>query len=457
MLWVEIPSIAFISCLAAVIFHRAWRGAAQDIFSPLVLFSLMMVYYSVAGPMLALEFGDGGSMLDVYVRPVMWKGWLASAVAYSAFAIGYRRRAEIMRPALFLANKSAILTVAAFFFAGAAAAMGFWMFKFGGGLEFLNPAYKEEAAFLSTTGFEAVGAVYVLQFINLGFPAATLMLLYALEDGSLLAWVLFIVVTVFCVLFFLKSGFRYRLAWLSVGVAAAYFLWANRRPSLWLVVPLAVLFIGIMGLIGASRNYWGGLSMDRIAGMKPVDFLFNGFAESGTFFTLSQVIDRVPSSLPHTTWDPIWVALTSIIPRTFWADKPSSATIETIASAFGTNGAYEAGMMVPYFGEWYIAFGWVGIVVSSLVFGRLSRLTWDWFLCRRRDKFVLVIYTVGLGFMYLAFSRGLLAQVLMNFCFSLLPLVVIYRFLPKVHVLGQVWPVPGGPGRRSSAPGTSAG
>lgn len=457
MLWVEIPSVVFIACLAAAIFYGAWRGAAQDIFSPIVLFSLMMVYYAVAGPLIALEFGDGGTMLDVYVRPVMWKGWLASAVAFAAFVFGYRRRIGLFQPAQFNANKTAVLTVAAFFFAGAAAAMGFWMFRFGGGLDFLNPAYKEEAAFLSATGFEAVGAVYILQCVNLGFPAATLMLLYALEEKSLLAWVLFSAVTVFCVLFFLKTGFRYRLAWLSVGVAAAYFLWENRRPSLWMVLPLAVLYIGVMGVIGASRNYWGGLSLDKIAGMKPLDFLFGGFAESGTFFTLSQVMDAVPRDLPHTTWDPLWVALTSIVPRTFWADKPSSATIETIAAAFGTKGAYEAGMAVPYFGEWYIAFGWFGIIVSSLIFGRLSRLTWDWYMRRRRDKFVLVIYTVGLGFMYLAFSRGLLAQVLMNFCFSLLPLIVIYRFLPKVQVWGKAMPLPMVRARSSASPGPTVG
>jgi hypothetical protein len=40
--------------------------------------------------------------------------------------------------------------------------------------------------------------------------------------------------------------------------------------------------------------------------------------------------------------------------------------------------------------------------------------------------------------MYLAFSRGLLAQVVMNFCFSMFPLLMIYRFLPKVRVLNPI-------------------
>ena len=226
-------------------------------------------------------------------------------------------------------------------------------------------------------------------------------------------------------------------------MVTTYYLWRKRRPNLWVWSPVMLLFIGAMGWIGATRNYWGGLSLDRVEGQNFEDFVTSGFSESGIFVTTCQVIDAVPRNVPHTWGDPFWVALTYPIPRSFWPNKPTSATLDTIAMAFGTEGAAAAGLAVPYFGEWYVAFGWLGIVGSSLIFGWLTRKLWDWYQQRDRDKLALVIYAVGLGLIYFAFSRGFIAATILNFSFSMLPLLIIYRFLPKLRLYAYVLGFPG--------------
>ena len=112
-------------------------------------------------------------------------------------------------------------------------------------------------------------------------------------------------------------------------------------------------------------------------------------------------------------------------------DKPRSETLMVMAASFESPGASKAGQAVPYFGEWYIAFWWPGLIGSSLLLGHIAKKLWYWYEQRSRDKFATAIYCGCLGYLYVFFGRGYLPALVMNFCFTLLPLILVYRSFVK--------------------------
>jgi hypothetical protein len=431
MLLISLILVSLLGLSCATIFFRAWKAEAAEIFSPRTIFCALIAYYTVLGPLMTFALGKT-EFLGVDVGPVMWKGWLASIVALFCFLVGYVQGSESYKLSQVRTRDDAVVRMAVVLFLVGGSAMIFWVVNYGGGLSFFNLSYNPDVENSLSEGVVGTLGVYVLQFININFAAIVILMLFLLDRRSALLLGLFIATLTISIVFFLKSGFRYRIAWLAIALVSSYYLWRRKRPSIALWTPVALVFVMLMGLIGATRNYWGGYSMARASEMSFADYFEGGMAEgSATFLTLSQVIDTVPSQYSHTWLDPLWVAITYPIPRSFWAGKPTSQTLDTLISAFGTNEALTAGQAVPFFGEWYIALGWPGIVISSWIFGRVARFLWSWYRRRERDKFALVIYGVGLGLIFVTFSRGLFAQAVLNGCFALVPLVVLYAYFPK--------------------------
>ena len=423
--------------LILLMFGAVWDLYKQppcEFFSPKVFFTVILGYYAVIGPLIFIA-RDSTILLQVDTRPVFWKGWLVSLLAYSSFLIGYRVHPKKTYGVTVVTHRGIAFFLGSCLFGCAAFAMLFWIMSYAGGLSYFIPSLGTER--ISTVGSETVLATYLLQCVNLTFGAASLLLLAYLQKRSKMTGLVLGLVLGLSILFFVKSGFRYRIAWLMVDLAATYYLWQRKRPNLWVWVPLILVTVGIMGFIGATRNYWAGLDTSKASGMSASDFMVNGFSESGTFMIVSQVVDQVPERIPHTYWEPLWVAVTAPIPRVWWPAKPDPKTLETLALAFGTPGSAEAGLAVPYFGEWYIAFGWGGVIVSSILMGYGFRRLWEWYKIRDRDSMAIMIYAVGLGFMYIMTSRGLLSMTLLNFSFSMLPLIFIYRLAPKKWFVDQ--------------------
>lgn len=453
---VEILLLAIICVGLAFVFILSWRSHPREIFSPQCMFSLLILYYVVIGP-LSFFVQDRTVFLGVDLRPVFWKGWLASAVAYSSFLMGYlvvKRRGDVVQRQT---DGQWVLAGGCILFGLAAYGMLYWILKFGGGISFLSVSFSEKSAALAELGNSSVLAVYLSQLVNLSFGAACLLWLYVLDGKSKAALFLLIVVCTISVLFFVKTGFRYRLAWLLVGLAGSYYLWTKKRPSLLFWIPSSLLFIFLMGLIGMTRTYFAGLSLERTKDVEASRIMLEGFGEAGIFFSVCQVVDTIPHRVPHTYFDPIWVAITYPIPRSWWDDKPTSATLATLADTFGGTEAAAAGIAIPFYGEWFIAFGWFGLIGSSFVFGVLCKKMWNWYVQRSRDKLATVIYAVSLGFIYVAFSRGMLAQAILNFGFALLPMFIVYTLLPKVTSIVQEWGSMPFPGERGRPPPSTGG
>lgn len=426
----ELSFLLPLFALCAFILARNWTATALSIWSPMSLLALLFLYYTVLGPIYFVMNGDT-DFLGVSFRPIFWKGWMASLISLIAVGAGYlsyQGSKVYIGPVCSdeLLQKFALWLIGLTFLA-----MLYWTTFYRAASSMFNPFASDEVRGEMTQFTSNPFANYLVNFINLSIPAMVLSLLLWLQKRSTYALVSLLFVFVFGVSFFLSSGFRFRIVWMVIAMTAAFYLWRKRRPNPLVLGLGGFAMVAAMGLVGLTRNYWAGLSLEKAQGASVADMVDKGFEETGIFLSACSVVDAVPDKVDHTYWDPIWVTLTFPIPRSVWQGKPESQTLLAMAESFGSRDAYDAGQAMPFFAEWYVAFGWPGLITVSFLVGWGCKRLWVWFLQRRDDKLVILTYTVTLGFLYFFFSRGYTPIMTMNFIFGLLPFFLFYGWLRR--------------------------
>ena len=409
---------------------RNWRQSSISIWSPLSLLAMLFLYYTVIGPLYFVVVGHT-DFFGVDFRPLYWKGWLASLVSFVMICIGYLsyRGSKLYVGQICsdeLLQKFAIWLIGAAFFSMIA-----WTTFFRATASMFNP-FASEAARGEVSQFTSNPfANYLVNLINLSIPAMVLSLLIWLQRRSPYALLALIFVSFFGTCFFLSSGFRFRIIWTVIAMAAAYYLWSKKRPNPLFMAVGGAMLLALLALIGMTRNYWSGLSMSKARGASISDYVDHGFQEAGIFMSVCSVVDAIPKTVPHTYWDPLWITITFPIPRALWPGKPESQTLLAMAQSYGANDVFEAGVAMPFYAEWYVAFGWPGLIVTSYLVGFACKRLWVWFLQRREDKLVILSYTTTLGFLYFFFSRGYTPIMTLNFVCGLLPFFLFYGWLRR--------------------------
>lgn len=403
-----------------------WGWSSHQFWSPITFFSALVLYYLVGGPLLFAMQGRT-DFLGVDYRPLYWLGWLASLVAFASFCLGYAIPVASRPPSTVLAKKQQLTKIAFGLLLVSVVALVAWAADAGKLGSFLRPVAVEQASAMEEEQSVSAIVSYLLYTGNLIIPALVLLLVLWLRYRNWVFLSVFVGAFVFAMAFYLNTGFRFRIAWTVVALVSACYLQRRARPNPLLLAGGAAVFLMGMGLIGLTRNYFGGLSLDRAAGVSGAELLESGFTEAGIFTSVCAVFEAVPARLPHTYFDPLVVTAAFPIPRRLWPNKPQSRTLEVLAGSFESPHAAQAGQAVPYFGEWYIAFNWPGCIGASMLLGTLYRRLWVWYTSIQHDALVITIYAVSLGFLFFVFSRGYFPAIFMNFGFTILPLLIIIR------------------------------
>jgi len=194
----------------------------------------------------------------------------------------------------------------------------------------------------------------------------------------------------------IMSGGR---AWLFVPVfAAGLVVWRCasarwvRQPRRGLVVAgiaafaLAALVGGLRGQAGDRQVDGGALAAKEVIGIFPPTA---GLAE-----TMPRQMDHLgPSS---------YLELIALpVPRALWPDKPDTVLGDVQLAIFGKG----IGASFGFHGELYVAFGMLGVVVGSFLFGLLYEAVWR-ALVRARHLAGVLLLAVALAVLLQIFSRG---------------------------------------------------
>ncbi|MDX1628072.1 MAG: O-antigen polysaccharide polymerase Wzy [Fulvivirga sp.] len=414
-----------LAIVTTILFVNLVSGKYYKIWSPLTMVAITYLYYTILGPLISIYLNDTYLRLIDH-RPYFIHAWKASLLSLSCIVLGYiialPRYRDLLpvdkEPFDFKQNGTRIYLIG---FVGVFFAFGVTSLT---SINFFSGDTLEQSAI--TGGFRN----YFLFMMNLFIPATTIMLVSKLKGKYPL--MILIIAIFYAVALYITLGFRYRIILLLFSLLATYYLHKKVKPNYILLFTISIVVVTLMGFLGSARTYFSGLGKIEMVENKSLGEIFlSGFGEAQTFQSTGLVIEDVPYVTPHIGFKPVYESLAMPIPRVFWPSKPSGESLESIMDVY----YYKTGMpragtgaAILNFGEYYLAFGWLGIGVASLALGFILRRTWQWFLPRRNDDLAIVFIAVFNSFVYVIISRGYLPQVVMNFFFTLGPLIwLIHR------------------------------
>lgn len=191
-----------------------------------------------------------------------------------------------------------------------------------------------------------------------------------------------------------------------------------------------------MGIIGSTRTYFSGLkNLDRIENKSFGDLFVSGFSEAQTFQSTGLLIENVPISHDFMGLQAVYETVAMPIPRQLWQGKPSGESLDAMYSIYEYevgSGDVSTGAAILNYGENYLAFGWLGVIISAFILGILLRLVWNWYLNQKQNALAIVYIAVFNSFIYVIISRGYLPQVTINYFFTAFPIYLIYKYSKKV-------------------------
>ncbi|WP_411870140.1 hypothetical protein [Vulcanococcus limneticus] len=406
-----------------------WRLAW---FQPPVVLSVVFLYYTVFGPLQALQQGD---WIDrgVNLRYGYGVAWQGAAVAFLSFLVGYgllRQRLPQPRVATSFDPRQA------WRLGRTLNLIGLSLFALISGprlLVLLNPLTAREAEVVAAGLDLGPFANYAGLAINLLIPGILLMTA---------AWAKIRPNPIELALWFLAAagiyttlGFRYRLALLLSGMLILWYLTRGRQPRALVVIPSIIGLLSMAGLIGLTRAYGRGLDLTALEGLGFWEIVLAGFGESGIFLTSGGVMTLVPSETPYAGVTPLINTILFPIPAALLPGKDSAEYLLEATSAVYSSTVHNAGAAFLNYAEYFLMGGWPALIAGYLLLGWLCRRLWLWFIWRQQEPIAQVTYVCAVVYLYVAVSRGYLPQVAMLFAFTVLPLFIYYYRIATPRVL----------------------
>lgn len=229
----------------------------------------------------------------------------------------------------------------------------------------------------------------------------------------------------------MSAGFRWRILVLVGVLYAAWHLVRRRLPNPVSALAVLLVIFLVAGSVGVDRQYGRGLATEEIRSRTFGELLDPVFSEGRSlFYTTSQLIGHVSESRRFVGLAPLQAALVAPIPRQFLPDKDiGEYQKRALVEVYRDPVVAQAGLAILNYGEYFLAAGWVGILLGGIAFGVLCRWLWNWYIARAGDPLVLAIYTMTVMFLYLIVSRGFLPGVVILAGFSVVPLFLLRWWL----------------------------
>ena len=395
-----------------------------DVFEPAVIISGVYCFYFVLGPLVRIATGDF-FFLDRNFEADYGQAILAVAVAVGSMWIGYAlpigpRPVADDTPMTRVAAASVPYgrRMAGMLLVGAVLGVVVWARLAGRSLlYFLLPGVTQ-------SGGDVNGGTDVPYFffaVEWFIPAITVLIALGGLRGRLARAVPIGLLSVV----YVSIGFRYRVAILWFAVAIVTYARAGRRPRvLYMAVPATLAFL-LGGWLAGARAFFRSSGAEGSLAFDLRGSVVGGLSDTRIFETLGAVLATVPRFLPHVGLLPFIYPIILLVPRTLWPGKPYPFWLQYIVQSIGTPPSVTSGAAVPHFGEFYIAFGWPGIAVGMFLFGLGAKWLWRWYRAAPNEPWRQAIFALNSSLIFLMIARGYLAQIVQEWCFVVLPAIVL--------------------------------
>ena len=417
--------LLIIAICSMILMNNVFSRRYFDFWSPLTMISLTYLYYAVAGPLLAIS-NDDTVVRFVNHRPFFEVAWLGTLLSLGGIVVGFNLQKSklpggriIETPPLQIKKWAKLFFI--YGFLGIIVAFG------TSGITNINFIGGSEALERNQTAGSF--ANYFLFMMNFLIISATLLIIALKKKEVTMIWL--VAVVAYAIAIYTSLGFRYRLVLLIWSMMGAYYLYIRKKPNLVLLGSFGIVFIIVMGIIGLTRTYFGGLrGLDKIDDKSNQELFESGFSEAQIFMTTGLMLTNVPDKVDNIGFQPIIEAIAMPIPRIIWPSKPSGESLQNIFAIYEVETGISdvgAGAAIMNFGENYLMFGWVGVFVGAVLLGWLSKKFWNYFLDNHNNVLYIAFYAIFNSFLYVIISRGYLPQVVMNFFFTVYPLMWVAK------------------------------
>jgi oligosaccharide repeat unit polymerase len=256
---------------------------------------------------------------------------------------------------------------------------------------------------------------------NFGYLVPTLTSVLALQSGSWLNPMVLagLLCSAVDIAFIVQSGSR-RLVVVVIGAAILTWLCAKRRElrlKHCVIVALLVLANAVFSdvMLNLRNEGFRGFSIEKEN--------FTALKVDDNFRALAETMRLIPTEAPFVGFHFMWFVVVRPIPRVFWPGKPTGPGFD-LTQYLGEKGLTHN---VSVIGEFYMSFGWAGIVIGGAVFGWFAR---HWSQLLERDFGITATALYGLGTMALFLGiRSLLEVILMMY--PIICWLALDRFLSK--------------------------
>lgn len=419
--------IPYIGILILVLFIliTSYTKGYREFWSPLTIVAIIYGYYCCVGPYQAVSTGDTYDRL-LNMRPFYVSAFWGGFVSLLSIMLGFYFNQGHYK----FGKVQSLPTDSLLKYGKKASLAGFILFTIstGGNVgKLINPLDAEYV--------EQVGGSfgnYLGLSLNFLIPGVTFLFAYCIMTRKSLLW--FLILFVISIGIFITLGFRYRIVLLLGSMAIVYYYTMRKKPNIIVGTVGILALIVFMGLINMTRQYGSGLDTTKLGEGNTTAYYESGLREALIFQTSGAVIDIVPERHPHAGLQPIWSTLLFPIPRALFPEKKSSDYLfDTLDAIYGEIVSQGAAMMS--YGEYYLAFGWTGIIVGSFLIGWFYKRLWFWYQLNWSNPFVIVVYAVTVSYLYVILSRGYLPQVTMLFFFTVFPAYFVLRLARKKYIL----------------------
>lgn len=234
---------------------------------------------------------------------------------------------------------------------------------------------------------------------------------------------------------YVTTGFRIRVALLLLAATFALaarktFLKSGSFPFL-RVLQVGFVAICLIAVMSVARSYGQGINRDIVSAAKTSDFVGGFFKDTSIFYMGGKVIAlyNEDDERKHTYFETVEATVIRAIPSKIYGTKLTPLTLVAVQDAMGgTPGAIASGFAVPFYIEYFIMFGWLGLVVFSFLLGVLCAKIQNYF-GREITSYQLCAYILLSSYLFMYFHRGYLPQQVDYFFFIVvLPLLALIPF-----------------------------
>ncbi|MBN2744966.1 MAG: O-antigen polysaccharide polymerase Wzy [Marinilabiliaceae bacterium] len=385
------------------------------LWSPMSFISMTYFYYCVIGPLLAIQSGETDLRMIEH-RPYMATAWQGAAISYLMIYIGYstanfRRFKYYPHLDQSKSQKEAIIV-----FIGTLALMiATTGFGFITRVNFLDNA--------GDVSYSGTFSQYLFQAVIFFATPVLLSIKPMIENRKIGYFVLF---AAFAAGLYITDAFRWRLVFLMIASMSTYHLLSQKKINIKLIAIVILPFLALMGALEVARSYGRGINTQTVSQYKTNELIDNSFNESAVFMATGYLMEKYEDKLPFTHLAFIENAIAMPIPRALWPGKPAGEYLLGVnEKLYGKHGKGQAYLN---FGEYYVAWGWFGIVIFNFIIGIIIKYWWQRYLANRNNYIGILTISIINAMMYVLISRGYLAQFVTLIIFALIPLEIVkYR------------------------------